>query len=251
MYYYLRCVLQVPIVNKYDAYGFGGHSIVKEYMNGDPDWGFISGANLNEIGFDDVEEAFNNDLKFDKNDVIYLLLNDLDLINRFIIKYQNDVKIINSKYYENKKTKKEVQMFLKSPYYKTPRIFEEMNVFPCFLKSNSHQDENYVINSIDEIENINLNKTYFEELINYNQERKLYFVYGNVFSKDNITVDQVDELICKDIASKLNLDIMSIDLLCNDQRYLIDVNPSPAFFESKESRECFVDIVFNYDILRI
>ncbi|MBQ4542048.1 MAG: hypothetical protein IJA23_04270, partial [Clostridia bacterium] len=60
MYYYLRCVLQVPIVNKYDAYGFGGHSIVKEYMNSDPDWGFISGANLNDIGFDDVEDAMRN-----------------------------------------------------------------------------------------------------------------------------------------------------------------------------------------------
>lgn len=60
MYYYLKCVLQVPIVTKYDSCDFGGHKIVKEYMQSDPSWGYISNMNLNDEGFDDVAEAMHN-----------------------------------------------------------------------------------------------------------------------------------------------------------------------------------------------
>lgn len=58
MYYYLKCVLQVPIVTKNSAQGFDDG--VKTLKGKIDDKGYISNVNLNDVGYDDIEQAMRN-----------------------------------------------------------------------------------------------------------------------------------------------------------------------------------------------
>ena len=85
---------------------------------------------------------------------------------------------------------------------------------------------------------------YLEEIINFDKENKLYFVFDTLFNEEGIYVDDNDYLVCKRIQNILKLDVMSIGICYTDgKKYIIDVNTSPAFFKSESARIAFIEKV--------
>ena len=59
-----------------------------------------------------IEDVTSKDLEFESKDVVYLMLNDNQIINDFILKYKGKVKIINQGFYELGLSKLEVQRMM-------------------------------------------------------------------------------------------------------------------------------------------
>ena len=135
-----------------------------------------------------IEDYIDEQLDFEKNDVVYLLLNDIVLINKFINNFGNQVKIINKNYYINNLSKLDIQKTLDRHKILVPKILNSESTFPFLLKSINHQEKNIIINSIDDLnnffKNMNIEEFYKEEIITYNKEYKIYDAYGNIFNKN-------------------------------------------------------------------
>lgn len=196
----------------------------------------------NCIKFYCIEDAINSNLSFFERDTVYLLLNDLEMINKFINKYKGKVRILNQNFYEMKLSKLDVQNLLYKHSYNVPKIMDKNDFDKCYFKENNHQGFSQVINSAFEAKQvIKTNKVksfYLEEYISFDREIKLYYVFDKLYSKD---IECLDSDKYKDIAKILSLDIMSIDILIKDDiYYLIDVNASPGLYHCDEGLTYFI-----------
>ena len=89
-----------------------------------------------------------------------------------------------------------------------------------------------------------MNKFYLEEKLDNTYEYKIYYVNKKVFFKDKIKIyDQEIDEMCEKISKILKLEVFSVDLIkIQDEYYVIDVNPSSAFYLSKKARLEFIKI---------
>ena len=142
-------------------------------------------------------------------------------------------------------TKLEVQKLMNEYYFTSPKIKEDPNDLPYYFKENNHQGITELVTSLSRFNELakgkNKDMYYLEEVIEEANEKKLYYVYDTMFTKDGPTREMIDSFVCEKIQMMLKLDIMSLDILYKgNKRYIIDVNTSPAFFECEPARIKFI-----------
>ena len=138
-----------------------------------------------------IEDVNNIELEFNSNDVVYLMLNDKEVIDNFISKYKGKVKIINEGFYELGLTKLEVQKMMNEYYFTSPKIKENPNDLPYYFKDNNHQGITELVTSIDRFNELVNNKKeeyYLEEVIDSTEEKKLYY-----FDRDELCIDCIEK----------------------------------------------------------
>ena len=122
------------------------------------------------------------------------------------------------------------------------------NTYPIFCKENNHVGIIFLVYNkvtLDKFfKKFNMNKFYLEEKLDNTYEYKIYYVNKKVFFKDKIKIyDPEINKMCEKISKILKLEVFSVDLIkIQDEYYVIDVNPSSAFYLSKKARLEFIKI---------
>ena len=175
-----------------------------------------------------IERKYIEDNYDYQNDIVYSFVK-LNNVNELVINY---------KFYLNYKDKKEVQNIL-SNKINTPSILSKVNTF-AYLKENKHEGVVKLINSID---NIDLTNYYLEEVVK-GEESKYYYVFDLLFNSNSKIIDKDLNNIANVIATSLNLDVFSFDVIKKDNiNYVIDVNISPGFYKSDVARTYFISYI--------
>lgn len=147
--------------------------------------------------------------------------------------------VINYKFYQNYKSKLEVQQLLSNNNIATPKILYKINN-EVYLKENKHEGLVKLINNINQID---IDDYYLEEVI-YGIESKYYFVFDKLFDKNNEIIDKSLLKLANDIKEILSLEVFSFDVINKENiNYVIDVNISPGFYKSDISRSYFINKV--------
>ena len=121
----------------------------------------------------------------------------------------------------------------------TPSILSKVNTF-AYLKENKHEGVVKIINSIDDID---LTNYYLEEVVK-GEESKYYYVFDLLFNSDSKIIDKDLNNIANVIATSLNLDVFSFDVIKKDNiNYVIDVNIYPGFYKSDIARSYFISYI--------
>lgn len=214
----------------------------------------LNGANKIKNKMDNCDililEDFNENLNIN-NSNIYFLCNT-PLINKVVKRLNSNNYIFNKEYYLNNYKKKDVQILLGKNNIDVPKIIDsnkiEDNTYPIFCKENNHVGIIFLVYNkvtLDKFfKKFNINNFYLEEMLDNTYEYKVYYVNKKVFFKDKIKMyDLKINNICEKISKILNLEIFSIDLIkIQDKYYVIDVNPSSAFYLSHKARTEFIKI---------
>ena len=191
---------------------------------------FIQNINKNEI----LEDS-----------IIYFLCNSN--LNKEIVNIASKTKcyIFNKRFFENNYTKLEIQKLLIKNKLCVPKIatYEDYRnlKYPVFCKENRHAGivfKAYTNNTVKRIlEKFDQKDFYIEESIECQQEIKYYYIKGNVYCKDTMDIPNVIYNNCDRIAKLLKLDIFSMDVIKNNNSYMIiDVNSSAGFYLLDDAR---------------
>ena len=130
----------------------------------------------------------------------------------------------------------------------TPYSKIKDNTYPIFCKENNHVGIIFLVYNkvtLDKFfKKFNMNKFYLEEKLDNTYEYKIYYVNKKVFFKDKIKIyDPEINKMCEKISKILKLEVFSVDLIkIQDEYYVIDVNPSSAFYLSNKARLEFIKI---------
>lgn len=169
--------------------------------------------------------------------------------------------VINGKYYElgiNKKDmfKRLSELNLRT---KTPPFVEDYKNYsaeflPMYVKANNHEGITFKATSLAMIESfkikVNINDYYFEPDISSvsSKEIKIFYVDKQFIPADeNIDEFKLAKLYNPELLfdlsrfiKELKLDVCSFDLIFDKERqFIIDINPSPAFYSSKKAADIF------------
>ena len=214
----------------------------------------LNGANKIKNKMDNCDilviEDFNKDLNIN-NSNIYFLCNT-PLINKIVKRLNSENYIFNKEYYLDNYKKKDVQILLRKNNINVPKIIDyskiKDNTYPIFCKENNHVGIIFLVYNkltLDKFfKKFNMNKFYLEEKLDNTYEYKIYYVNKKVFFKDKIKIyDPEINKMCEKISKILKLEVFSVDLIkIQDEYYVIDVNPSSAFYLSKKARLEFIKI---------
>lgn len=153
--------------------------------------------------------------------------------------------IFNKKFFENNYTKLEIQKLLIENELCVPKLFTYKKAkelkYPVFCKENKHAGiifKAYTSNTIERFfEKFNKKDFYIEESIDGQQEIKYYYVNENIYCKNNFEIPFIITNYCSKISKLLNLEIFSIDIIKNNDSYIIiDLNPSDGFYLLDDAR---------------
>lgn len=194
-----------------------------------------------------IEEFMSTENKEEKlkDSIIYFLCNSTLVKELVKLLKETNCYIFNKEFFEKNYTKLEMQKKLINNKIETPQIFESFEIkklkFPIFCKENVHAGivfKIYTQNTINKFfERFSHDEFYLEESIESNLEMKLYVVYNNIYTKNNIEIPSCVKDICMKISRVLNLDIFSVDMIQKDSDYFVfDVNPSAGFYMLDEAR---------------
>lgn len=214
----------------------------------------LNGANKIKDKMDNCDilvlEDYNKDLNIN-NSNIYFLCNT-PLISKIVKGLNSNNYIFNKEYYLSNYKKKDAQILLEQNNINVPKIIDynkiENNIYPIFCKENNHVGIIFLVYNkltLDKFfKNFNINKFYLEEKLDNTYEYKVYYVNKKVFFKDKVEIyDLKINNICENISKILKLEIFSVDLIkIQNEYYVIDVNPSSAFYLSNKARLEFIKI---------
>lgn len=200
-----------------------------------------------------VEDYLNSPINFSKEDIVYFLTNTL-LVKEVINKINNQCVVINRGYYLNDLTDKySIQQKLYNNKIMVPQLLSADSLnrysFPIMCKSKSHANFIIAIFTLSTFTDImlkyNVGDFYLERFIKCTRELKAYFVKDKTFLYDNENnfkyFKELNETLRK-IGNLLNLEVFSVDILLTENAfYVIDVNPAAGLFNSKASRQYFVE----------
>lgn len=175
-----------------------------------------------------------NILSLKEDDIVYSLITNNLTLDIYKFNY-----LINKEFYSKKLNKKDIQIMLIENNVNTPKILKKVNVYPVYFKENKHEGFVKMLNNEEELFSLTkqINDFYIEEYINFHKEIKCYYIYGHIYDKNIEIFDNEILSICNNVAKILGLDIMSLDILFNDNNYyVIDVNQSPGFYLSDIAR---------------
>lgn len=200
-----------------------------------------------------VFDYLNNCEKFTINssDVVYFLLNTN--VKTLLVSKLNSLQctILNKKFFLKNLDKEKVQRILLNNQINVPKIIElnKITDTKVIVKSKNHTLPVNIFENKKELNKFLANKNicdfYVEELIDKDNEYKIYFVKGKVFFYDN--VQQIyDENLYKTlqlISEILKLDIYSTDVLFKDNKfYIVDINSVTGLFMSKNARKELINL---------
>lgn len=181
-----------------------------------------------------------------KDCVIYFLCNS-SLVKKLVSEAnKTSCYIFNKKFFENNYTKLETQKLLQKNGIIVPKLLICNNPkklkYPVFCKENKHAGiifKAYTSNTIERFfEKFNKKDFYIEESIDGQQEVKYYYVKGNIYCKNNFEIPVSIINYCSKISELLNLEIFSIDIIKNNDSYIIiDINPSAGFYLLDDARD--------------
>lgn len=197
-----------------------------------------------------LEDIIDNTEYIKDTDIIYVLANGKDVYT-FIAMIKNKKSyIFNKQFYLENLTKLQIQQKLKLNNVLVPEILSKNNKcikMPVFVKENKQAGIVFQAYTNDTIKlffsKFDINNFYLEESLNNindnHREYKVYYANNKVNYKDNVVInDEKIELIVKNVAKILNLDVMSLDLIKFEKKYyIIDVNPAAGFYFSSEARK--------------
>lgn len=167
---------------------------------------------------------------FNCEDYIIYLFTKLDEVNENVINY---------KFYQNYKSKLEVQQLLKNNNISTPKIVDKITSY-VYLKENKHEGSVKLINNYDQI---NVSDFYLEENIK-GVENKYYFVFDKLFDKNIEIIDKNLINLASNIKDTLLLEVFSFDVISKENiNYVIDVNIAPGFYKSDIARSYFINSI--------
>ena len=172
-----------------------------------------------------------------ENSIIYFLCNS-NLIKKLVtILSKTNCYIFNKGFFENNYSKLKIQKILIENKLNVPKIFyNDRDIkYPVFCKENKHGGiifKAYTSKTIKEFfKRFNKRNFYIEENIDAQQEEKYYF----------IKISKVIESYCDKISEILNLEIFSLDIINNNNSYIIiDVNSSAGFYLSDDARNSLI-----------
>ena len=152
---------------------------------------------------------------------------------------------------------------------KTPPFVEDYKNYsaeflPMYVKANNHEGITFKATSLAMIESfkmrVNINDYYFEPDISSvsSKEIKIFYVDKQFIPADeNIDEFKLAKLYNSELLSdlsrfikELKLDVCSFDLIFDKERqFIIDINPSPAFYSSKKAADIFSKYLVKRDFL--
>lgn len=225
-------------LSEYEQYLGSAKKIAKEYSEENTEIIYIEKYNLKSNEIQD-------------NEVVFFLCNT-PLINS-VINSLNDKKcyIINKKYFLNELSKLEIQEKLIKNKISCPKIipYEDLTKsdFPVMIKENMHAGITmlaYNTTSYDRFfSKFNKSEFYLEEYLKCNEEKKIYYING-ILRTNKSDTNFFSSYYYNMIASILHLDVYSVDIMqCDENDFVIDVNPSPGFYLLDEARRILVDVI--------
>ncbi len=131
-----------------------------------------------------------------------------------------------------------------------PAIYKKLEnnkiKFPIFCKENIHAGivfKAYTENTLNKFfDKFSYRDFYIEESIDGQSESKYYYIRGNLYSKGKSKIESQVKQICEKIANVLDLEIFSVDIIKQNNEYIvIDVNPSAGFYLLDEARNKFIN----------
>lgn len=199
----------------------------------------------------------------DLKQVVYLFNNiqSAHILASFL--EHNNREVINFKYFKNNYSKEIVQLLLFQNGLQVPKSYFSPEIaqlsrakkdltFPLIIKSQKHGGEIHVLNSYSEymrfvFQNKVAGSVYAEEFLDSNNYKmfKVYCIGKEIFFDSSDSRIKSTQLI-KDLSSIgeiFSLEVYSVDCflsLIDKEVFFIDVNPSPAFGQSVEAYNYFI-----------
>lgn len=198
---------------------------------------------------------------------IYFLCNNPVITD--LLLFIKKSKIINRGYYElsiNKKdifkTLSESKLKTKTPAFVTDYKNWLAEFLPMYVKANNHEGITFRATSSAMIDGfamgVDINNYYFEPDISTisSSEIKIFYIDGQLVPADKdiekfkIAKEYNSDLLSDltKFANKFKLEVCSFDLIFDkDLQFVIDINPSPAFYSSKQATNLFAKYLIKRD----
>jgi len=208
----------------------------------------LNGIEVNILELNDVKKIEDNNYNY-----LYFLTNETIKIKNCIKKF-NKNHIINKDFLYNYKNKfttyKEIEKLSPKKYNFNNFFKIKLKKFPIIIKNKKHyKNKNFKANNLNKINNIltKINKEeYFIEDFKKGEEIKVYIINNTYIKNEKIIYNKTLNKILKNLTSSINIECASIDIIIeNKKHWIIDINPAPAFFKSKESRIIFCKYIKN------
>ena len=225
---------------------------LSHYDNYDENVAKIKSLNENYVQQVYVEEYLQNPFKMNKTDIVYIL-NNSNYNIKLLELLDSVCYIINKNFYLKKYDKNAIQNILMNANIQVPKLlsFDDINKrsFPLMCKSKNHADFVIAMYTFGTYNNFFTkyvkNDFYLEQKINFTKEIKVYYVKDKTFMYENQNdYSNFKEIsnICGKISKALDLQVFSADILiCENEIYVIDVNPAAGLFNSTDSRKKLVE----------
>ena len=198
---------------------------------------------------------------------IYFLCNNPVITD--LLLFTKKSKIINRGYYELGINKKDIFKALSDSKLKTktPAFITDYKnwlaeFLPMYVKANNHEGITFRATSEAMIDGfamgVNINDYYFEPDISNasSSEIKIFYINGQVIPADRdiekfklakeFNPDLLEDLT--KFANKFKLEVCSFDLIFDrDMQFVVDINPAPAFYSSKQATNIFAKFLITRD----
>jgi len=197
--------------------------------------------------------------------IIYFLCNNNEIPD--LIQYAKQSFIVNGGYYELRLNKREMferltKLHLSISFPKFIPTYTNLTneEYPIYVKADNHQGIVFKAFNKEMIQGfekaVNIQDYYFEEDVEKDSTReiKVFYIKGMAIAADS-DVQAFEE--CKQynskllddmdtLAKKFKLDVYSVDIIFDkNKQYIIDINPSPAFYSSKIATAAFAQFLSN------
>lgn len=198
---------------------------------------------------------------------IYFLCNNPVITD--LLLFTKKSKIINLGYYELGINKKDIFKALSESKLKTktPAFITDYKnwlaeFLPMYVKADNHEGITFRATSEAMINGfamgVDINRYYFEpDISNVNSsEIKLFYINGQIIPADK-DIEKFKEAkeynsdLLEDLtkfANKFKLEVCSFDLIFDkDMQFIVDINPAPAFYSSKQATNLFAKFLIKRD----
>ena len=246
------------LISKFEGFREGAERIKEEAKNQKKDCEIIEIQNI----VDKMSVEYINK----QNSLIYFLTNDSCVKSCIRCLKKSGTKVIGKKLLSGDVSKFFLQEKIKGAKICTPKSIPlptdtKMSLhnkisFPLFLKSQEQVSTvDYMTNKFEFIKKLstinNRDDFYLEEAIEDSGMilEKFYYINGSVFIMKSIEAkfnNNWIQKILKRISLSLELEVFSTDIFVNwstKKYFCIDINPAPAFFNSRNARVEFVNNV--------
>ena len=197
--------------------------------------------------------------------IIYFLCNNPEIPN--LITYAKQSYIVNKGYYELRLNKRAIfeklaKLHLSIAFPKFISTYTNLDnkAYPIYVKADNHQGIVFKAFNKEMIQGfekaVDINNYYFEEDVEKDSTReiKVFYIKGMAIAADSdvqafeeckrYNIKLLDDMDI--LAKKFKLDVYSVDIIFNkEKQYIIDINPSPAFYSSKVATAAFAQFLSN------